>query len=219
VDTDYFRAVPSSTAALSLVFTGAMSYPPNIDAVVWFCERVWPGLRRQWPDLCFHIVGRAPAATVRALARGDGVRVVGEVADVRPYLADAAAVVAPLRAAGGTRLKILEAMAMGRPVISTSLGAEGLDITDGVDIVLADTADEFTSAVSDVLRSPELASRLGAAGQRLAVAKYDWQRCLRPLETLYRRLLAGRQERTVGAIPGLYGRTVAEESHEQRAGR
>jgi glycosyltransferase involved in cell wall biosynthesis len=116
------------------------------------------------------------------------VRVVGEVPDVRRYLAQASAVVVPLRAGGGTRLKILEAMAMARPVISTTLGAEGLDCVAGSDILLADTPTDFAHAVEDVISSPETAHRLGEAGRRLAVARYDWQRCLRPLDALYQRL-------------------------------
>jgi polysaccharide biosynthesis protein PslH len=206
VDTDHFRPASAPTTPLSLVFTGAMNYPPNIEAAIWFCRQVWPVLRRQWPGLRFHIVGRAPTASVRRLDGRDGVRVVGEVADVRPYLAQATAVVVPLRAGAGTRLKILEAMAMGRPVISTALGAEGLEVSDGVDIVLADTAAEFAHAVLGVLRSPELAGRIGAAGHRLAGAKYDWQRCLRPLDALYGRVLAGWRRREVAAAVASHGR-------------
>ena len=115
-----------------------MNYPPNVDAVVWFCDEISPNLRRKVPDLRFNIVGSRPHPKVLALGQREGVHVTGEVADVRPYLAECSAVVVPLRSGGGTRLKILQAMAMERPVISTSLGAEGLEVTPGVNILIAD---------------------------------------------------------------------------------
>jgi sugar transferase (PEP-CTERM/EpsH1 system associated) len=188
VDTGHFQPLPASPGG-PLVFTGAMDYPPNVDAVTWFCREVWPILRRRAPALRLDIVGRAPDGRVRSLDGRERVRVVGEVPDVRGYLAQASAVVVPLRAGGGTRLKILEAMAMARPVISTTLGAEGLDSVAGSDILLADTPIDFAHAVEDVISSPDTAHRLGEAGRRLAVARYDWQRCLQPLDALYQRLI------------------------------
>ena len=188
VDTDHFQPVASPGNG-SVVFTGAMDYPPNIDAILWFCREVWPIVRRRAPALRLEVVGRSPDARVRALNGEAGIRVTGEVADVRILLAQASAVVVPLRAGAGTRLKILEAMAMARPVISTRLGAEGLDVADGSDILLADTPGDFADAVESVVQSPAVADRLGEAGRRLTVAQYDWKHCLRPLETLYERLL------------------------------
>jgi len=188
VDTDHFRPV-ASPRNRSLVFTGAMDYPPNVDAVLWFCREVWPIVRRRDPALRLEVVGRTPDARVRALNGEAGVRVTGEVSDVRIHLAQSSVVVVPLRAGAGTRLKILEAMAMGCPVVSTTLGAEGLDVEDGSDILLADTPAAFAGAIESLLRSPATASRLGDAGRRLAVGRYDWQHCLRPLEILYERLL------------------------------
>jgi glycosyltransferase involved in cell wall biosynthesis len=188
VDTDHFRPV-ASPRNRSLVFTGAMDYPPNVDAVLWFCREVWPIVRRRDPALRLEVVGRTPDARVRALNGEAGVRVTGEVSDVRIHLAQSSVVVVPLRAGAGTRLKILEAMAMGCPVVSTTLGAEGLDVEDGSDILLADTPTAFAGAIESLLQSPATASRLGDAGRRLAVGRYDWQHCLRPLEILYERLL------------------------------
>jgi sugar transferase (PEP-CTERM/EpsH1 system associated) len=188
VDTEHFRPVPSPGNG-SLVFTGAMDYPPNIDAVLWFCQEVWPLARRRDPALRLEVVGRAPHPRIQALNGEAGIRVTGEVADIRILMAQANAVVVPLRAGAGTRLKILEAMAMGRPVISTTLGAEGLEITPGADIMLADTPADFAHAIQTVVLSPETARRLGDAGRRLAVARYDWRRCLQPLEGVYERVL------------------------------
>jgi glycosyltransferase involved in cell wall biosynthesis len=166
-----------------------MHYPPNVDAALWFCERIWPQLRRRLPDLHFTIVGRNPDPRVVALGRRQGVVVTGEVADVRPYLAGCRCVVVPLRSGGGTRLKILEAMAMARPVVSTALGAEGLAITPGRDILIADEAERFATHVVDLLGSAERALLLGQAGRRLVEDRYGWSGCLAGLDRLYGRLL------------------------------
>jgi sugar transferase (PEP-CTERM/EpsH1 system associated) len=201
VDTEHFRPVAAAPGG-ALVFTGAMDYPPNVDAVVWFVREVWPLVRGRDPARRLEVVGRAPDPRVRALNGEAGVRVTGEVADVRVLLGQAAAVVVPLRAGGGTRLKILEAMAMARPVVSTTLGAEGLEARPGADLLIADTPTDFAGAVLSVLASRELAGRLGEAGRRLAVARYDWRRCLQPLEALYEQVL---EPRATGPI-GLHAR-------------
>jgi glycosyltransferase involved in cell wall biosynthesis len=194
VDTDHFRPLdpPDPSAAQRIAFTGAMHYPPNVDAALWFAERIWPRLRRQVPELYFEIVGRDPDPSVVALGRRPGVVVTGEVADVRPHIARSRCVVVPLRAGGGTRLKILEAMAMARPVVSTALGAEGLTITPGHDILIADDPEGFAAHVLDVLGSPERAARLGQASRRLVDTRYRWNQCLEGLDRLYERLLGAR---------------------------
>jgi polysaccharide biosynthesis protein PslH len=194
VDADHFRpqAPPDPGPPPRLVFTGAMHYPPNVDAVLWFTEQVWPRLRRLVPDLSFEIVGRDPDPRVVALGRTPGVVVTGAVADVRPYIARARGVVVPLRAGGGTRLKILEAMAMARPVISTALGAEGLAIAPGHDILIADDPEGFAAHVLALLDSAERAALLGQAGRHLVEARYRWSRCLEGLDRLYGRLLGRR---------------------------
>jgi glycosyltransferase involved in cell wall biosynthesis len=156
-----------------ILFVGSMDYHANIDAAAWFVRQVWPALRRKHPDLTFTIVGRNPSAEVRALA-SDGVTVTGAVEDVRPYYARALAVIAPLRVGSGTRLKILEAMACGAPVVSTRLGAEGLDVSDREDILLADTAAEIVAAVSRLISLPQLSRSLAEAGRRLVRQQYDW---------------------------------------------
>ena len=194
VDTDHFRpqAPPDPGAPPRIVFTGAMHYPPNVDAAIWFVERIWPRLRRLVPDLCFEIVGRDPDPRVVALGRRPGVAVTGVVADVRPYIAGARCVVVPLRAGGGTRIKILEAMAIARPVVSTALGAEGLTITPGHNILIADDAEGFAADVLDLLGSADRASLFGRAGRRLVETRYRWSGCLERLDDLYRRLLGRR---------------------------
>jgi sugar transferase (PEP-CTERM/EpsH1 system associated) len=190
VDIDHFRPPTSpEPQAPTLVFTGAMHYPPNADAALWFCERIWPRLRSEVPELCFEIVGRDPDPRVMALGERPGVTVTGRVPDIRDHIARARCVVVPLRSGGGTRLKILEAMAMARPVVSTALGAEGLEVRSGHDILIADDAEGFATHVLDLLASPERALLLGQAGRRLVVDRYRWSQCFRGLDRLYGRVL------------------------------
>jgi sugar transferase (PEP-CTERM/EpsH1 system associated) len=190
VDTKYFYARRASRGKPSLVFTGLMDHPPNVDAAIWFCDEILPGLRRKVPDLAFNIVGSKPHPKVSELKKRDGVQVTGEVPDTRPYLAESIVVV-PLRSGGGTRLKILEAMAMNRPVVSTTLGAEGLDVVPGANIMIADTPDQFVKHVLFLLSSPEAGRGLGSAARGLVEERYDWSVCLDKLQGLYNRLLAG----------------------------
>jgi glycosyltransferase involved in cell wall biosynthesis len=124
------------------------------------------------------------------LSRQPGVCVTGEVPDVRPYVEEALALVVPLRSGGGTRLKILEAMAMGRPVVSTSLGAEGLEIVAGENILLAETAEQFLRQLQTLIDHPDRARQLGQAGRHLVVTQYDWPICLRGLTSLYETLMS-----------------------------
>lgn len=191
VDTEYFS--PASSVASDgypyVVFTGAMDYPPNIDAACWFCNEILPVLQRKIPSLSFMIVGRNPVPQILELRNRNGVQVTGTVADIRSYVAGALALVVPLRSGGGTRLKILEAMAMERPVISTSVGAEGLEIIPGTDILIADDVEQFVTHVEFLVQSSETAKNIGKAGRRLVVEKYDWRECLSGLERLYGTLL------------------------------
>jgi len=191
VDTEYFR--PGSAAASTnnpyIVFTGAMDYPPNVDAAGWFCNEILPQLQRTVPGIRLKIVGKNPHARVVELGQRKGVEVTGTVADIRSYVAESLALVVPLRSGGGTRLKILEAMALERPVISTTVGAEGLDINPGTDILIADDAQQFVDQIQSLLRSPDTAEAIGKAGRRLVIRKYDWRVCLGGLERLYGRLL------------------------------
>jgi sugar transferase (PEP-CTERM/EpsH1 system associated) len=175
VDVQYFagREMDFGSARTRLVFAGSMDYSANVDAVVWFVKSIWHELSRDHPALSFAIVGRDPTPAVRALA-GDRVTVTGTVPDVRPYYSGALAAVVPLRIGSGTRLKILEAMAAGIPVISTRLGAEGLDIEDGTHLLLADSEGEMIVAVNRLAASPELWLRLSRSGREVVSRSYDW---------------------------------------------
>jgi len=182
VDVAYFGAVEAwpDHAALAgardntLVFTGSLWYGPNVDALRFFLDEVWPGVRRRRPGARFHIVGHDPLPEVRAMAGREGVEVFGPVDDVRPYLAAAAVAVVPLRLGSGTRLKILEALAARRPVVSTRLGAEGLDLAPGRDLLLADAPAAFADAVVALLSRPAYADELASHGQATVRRLYGW---------------------------------------------
>jgi glycosyltransferase involved in cell wall biosynthesis len=168
-----------------------MDYPPNVDAAVWFCEEILATVRARLPEFVFKIVGRDPTPQVRALARRPGVVVTGQVPDIVPQLADCLALLVPLRSGGGTRLKILQAMALGRPVVATPMGAEGLEVIDGETILLAETAGQFADHLVALASSSELRDRLARQGRALVEARYDWRQCLAGLDRLYDRLLSG----------------------------
>lgn len=175
VDTEYFRPDPStSEVATDIVFTGSMDWLPNEDCVSYCVERILPLIRNQVPNVRFWAVGRNPSAALRRLADGDRVVVTGTVDDVRPYLHRASAFVVPMRAGSGTRLKILEAMASGMAVVSSSIGAEGLPVTHDEDVLLADEPEEFASAVISLLADIERRRDLGKAARRLVEQKCSW---------------------------------------------
>jgi sugar transferase (PEP-CTERM/EpsH1 system associated) len=176
------HASPFATPGPHLVFTGTMGYRPNIEAVTWFAESVLPLLRTRAAPPEFHVVGANPAPAVRALAALQGVHVTGTVPDVRPYLAHAAVAVAPLLTARGIQNKVLEAMAMARPVVATPQAFEGIRATPGRDLLVADGAAATAEAVAQVLDGA--APGLGAAGRAAVIAGHDWAATLRPLDAL-----------------------------------
>jgi sugar transferase (PEP-CTERM/EpsH1 system associated) len=178
---------PSSSAETSiprLVFIGRMDYHANVDGVRWFCREVLPDIQARRRVL-FQIVGGFPTEEVRRLARPDQIEVTGFVSDVRPYLQSAAMVVVPLRVGGGTRLKILEALAMGKTVLSTRVGAEGIAAAPGEGIVQADDARQFAEEAVSLLQDRSRRAGIGAAGRRLAERHYDWSAIVQRLERLY----------------------------------
>jgi sugar transferase (PEP-CTERM/EpsH1 system associated) len=180
VDTAYFapparrRVHEDRSRPARLVFTGSMDWLPNEDAMLFFCREVLPRVQRAVPDAKLSIVGRAPTPAVEALANEKGITVTGRVDDVRPYLTDAAVYVVPLRIGGGTRLKIFEAMAMGSAVVSTSVGAEGLPVTDGEHLLIADGPRELAEAVIGLIRDANRRRELGEAARSLVAERYDW---------------------------------------------
>ena len=175
-----------------LVFVGSMDYHANIHGVVDFAREVWPAIRESNPDLVFTIVGRDPSAEVRELSSIPGIEVTGTVEDVRPYYREAVASIVPLKVGGGSRLKILESMAAGVPVISTTLGAEGLEVGHGKDIVIADTNDQLADAVRKVREDEGLRRQLIDAGRNLVSRRYEWEALGKSLFRVYEALLADR---------------------------
>ena len=173
VDLEQYRPELTREAAPpSVVFVGAMDWEPNVDAMEYFCDQIWPGVLSEVPGAKLRIVGRNPGPRTLKLA-SSSVEVTGRVPSVAAYLRDAAVVVVPLRIGGGTRLKIYEAMAAGRAVVSTSIGAEGLDVHHGRDIVLADSPRRFAEAVITLLRDDNLRRKYERAAADLA-AQFDW---------------------------------------------
>lgn len=191
VDTRYFAFSPPCPSSV-ITFVGSMDYPPNIDAVLWLGESIFPEIRRRVPHLRFRVVGSRVDPRVRALAGQPGIEITGQVDDIRPYLAESLALVVPLRSGGGTRLKILQGMAMGRPVISTTVGAEGIELEAGKHCLLAETRDEWVNEVVRLHADHQLAGRLAKAGRELVERKYDWAVCLSSLNRLYEQLLSAR---------------------------
>jgi polysaccharide biosynthesis protein PslH len=173
VDLQQYRAAAGPPATRPLVmFLGSMDWEANVDAVDHFCRDIWPHVRTEVPGARFRIVGRNPHLRVQRLA-GESVEVTGRVPAVTDHLREAAVFVVPLRVGGGTRLKIFEAMAMGKAVVSTTIGAEGLDVEAGRDLILADDAPAFAAATVRLLRDVELRRRFEAAAAAVA-ARYDW---------------------------------------------
>lgn len=175
-----------------IVFVGSMDYHANIHAVVDFARDVWPAIHQNNSELSFTIVGRAPAAEVRELASMPGIEVTGTVDDVRPFYREAIASVVPLKIGGGSRLKILESMAAGVPVISTALGAEGLEVGHDKDIVIADTKEQLVEAIRRVQQDEGLRRQLIDAGRDLVSRRYEWAIAGESLFKIYEDLLAAR---------------------------
>lgn len=188
VDTDALPFLPQNGNASTLLFVGTLGYAPNADALEWFCAEMLPPLQCIVPNVVLQIVGRAPNARVRALTRYNNVSLCADVAEVRPFYENAAVVIVPLRAGGGTRLKILEAMAFGRVVISTPLGAEGIDARDGEHFVLAETPREFSARVLELLQARAERERITRNARQLVETRYSWSHIGAKLLSIYNEL-------------------------------
>ncbi len=200
VDTQQFQVAPPSTATPPrIVFTGSMDWEPNVDAMEYFCGQIWPRIVAEFPDALFQIVGRNPFPRVERLA-SKSVKVTGTVPSVTDYLRDATVVVVPLRIGGGTRLKIYEAMAMGKALISTSIGAEGLTFQDGRDLLLADDAPSFVKTILLLLRDAQTRRRLEQAAVQLA-AQFDWSVVAEQFADVLRKMTSGSSSRPRSQTP------------------
>jgi polysaccharide biosynthesis protein PslH len=188
VDIELFRPNSNPVEPDTLLFFGAMNYYPNHDGINYFVEQIWPRILAKRPSTKLWVVGPAPEAVTRL--RSESIDVTGFVDKVEPYLDRAAAVIVPLRLGGGTRLKIVEAMSKAKPIISTHVGAEGIDVVDGEHALLSDDPQGFADHVENVLQDPKLATRLGQAARGLAEARYSWPALVSGLEGFYKQLLA-----------------------------
>lgn len=194
VDIDAFRPRPDCDSAedRTLTFFGVPSYHPNHDGLLFFIRDVLPRVRTRYPGTRLRIIGPSVPPEIAAYA-SEEIEVVGLVDDVRPHLERATAVIVPLRIGGGTRFKILEAMAMGKAVVSTRIGAEGIDVADGSNILLGDSPEAFAAAVGRLFDDPSLRTRMGIAARSLIERRYSWAHSVARLEDFYGRLLHSRE--------------------------
>lgn len=199
VDTEYFSkeiasvapsGLPRNDEEDSLVFTGSMDWLPNSDAVIYFTKEILPLIWKENSKVKFYVVGKGASKEMLALTKSDDrIIVTGKVDDVRPYIARSKVFVVPIRIGGGTRLKILEAMAMSKTVISTTIGAEGIACTQNKDIILRDSAEDFSQAVLELLKNEPKQRSLGMAGRKLVCDNYDWKIISQKLENIYRQVV------------------------------
>ncbi len=198
VDLEYFRPTEVARRNDTLVFTGTMDWMPNEDAILYFCSAILPLIRERVPDVRLRVVGRKPTRKILALKETDArLEVTGTVDDIRPYVQDAAVYVVPLRIGGGTRIKIFEAMAMGMAVVSTTIGAEGLPVEHGKNILLADTPASFADATVRLLTQPMARKRFGDAARALVKERYDWKAVTDVVDETLKRVATARCSRKV----------------------
>lgn len=204
VDPDEFRPATEPGNPSDLLFVGSLDWFANQDGVLYLLEQIWPLIRSQQPQARLRIIGRRPPAQLeKRIGYSPSVELIGEVSDVRPFFSRAAVVVVPLRIGGGTRIKILEALSMGKAVVSTSVGAEGLAVVDGVHLLLADSPQEFARRAIDLLNFPEERRRLGENGRKLAVQRYSWNHLADRLELAWYRACGIRMPSFASRAPAL----------------
>ena len=191
VDTELYQPNHEDEEETALIYTGSMDWFPNEDAAIYFIEEILPTIQTKYPNLRFYVVGQSPTERLKRYGNRPGVVVTGRVDDVKPHIARATVYVVPLRIGGGTRLKILEALAMGKAVMSTSVGAEGLNLTVGDEIMIADEPTKFADVVVQLMVDKAMRRELGDNGRRRVEAEYDWRRIGEKLQGMYEALVAG----------------------------
>lgn len=198
VDIDFYSAFEGkiSEKPYDISFTGSLQYEPNIDAMVYFCKKIFPLVRKSLPSAKLNIVGRDPSAEVLELGKKyDGVEICANVQDIRPYIGGCSVYIVPLRCGGGTRIKILEAMAMGKSVVSTSIGCQGLDVVDGKNIIVSDEPRQFAERVVALLENKDMRMRFGEEGKRLVKEKYSWVAIAQKMEKEYHHIVSERRSK------------------------
>jgi len=192
VETELLQPLPAALDCNTLLFVGTMGYPPNIDAVLYFCNEILPLIERRISNIKLLVVGNHPTSEIIKLGKRKNVLVTGYVSDVIPYYNKVCITIIPLRAGGGTRLKIIESMALGRPVVSTRVGAEGLNVVDQKNIIIADTPSKFSEGVIRLLQDKNLREEISRNARQVVESNYDWQTINQKLVALYSNLLAKR---------------------------
>ena len=189
VDVDYFAFSDLGEGEESIVFVGNYLHYPNVDAVLFFHREIWPRLKNLRPSIKFYIVGQGPPAEIQRLVQDKAIVVTGQVEDVRPYLKQGRVFICPVNLGGGFRGKILEAMAMGRPVVSTSLGAEGIPVQDGENIIIGDDPEKFTQGIVKLLKNETLSRRIARKARQLVEEKYAWSKGVEVMESILEEML------------------------------
>ncbi len=187
VDMDYFQPCDTLPAPHTLVFVGMMKYVPNYDGINFFLDEIFPRILERYPECTITIIGKNPPASILRRAN-DNIIVTGFVEDTRPYIKNASVYVVPLRMGGGTRLKIMEALAMKKPLVTTSVGCEGIEVVDRESVLIADDPQAFADAVTELFENEEFARRLTEDGYKLVQDKYGWQNIGRQMDRAYRKL-------------------------------
>ncbi len=210
VDVDFFRPAEVEEQPDTLVFTGSMDWIPNEDGIFFFVERILPRIRSQIPNVSLRVVGRRPSARLLELARTtDGLQVTGAVEDIRPHVLGSSVYIVPLRVGSGTRLKIFEAMAMGKAVVSTSIGAEGLPVRAGRNILIADNPEEFAGAVVRLLQDRERRGEIGRAARELVERNHNWESVGQHFESILEALVKKGTQQTRERFDSEMARSVA----------
>jgi sugar transferase (PEP-CTERM/EpsH1 system associated) len=194
VDTNYFKPIDTQIDEDSLIFIGGMSWLPNLDAMIYLIRDIWHLIQAREPNTSMNLIGRMPSKEILKFSRSNpSFKTLGFVDDVRPYMAKTAVYVVPIRVGGGTRLKILDAMAMGKAIVSTTIGCEGIDVTDGKDIIIADKPADFAEKTVELLRNRKLREQLGRNARRTAEDVYSWEKIAPKLEQVYEELAGMRK--------------------------
>tara|TARA_R110001599_G_scaffold353527_1_gene593623 strand:+ start:67908 stop:69131 length:1224 start_codon:yes stop_codon:yes gene_type:complete len=195
VDTDFFKPTADTATRKQLVFTGSMDWLPNDDAIAWFLDEIFPGIQEQEPGTTLTIVGRKPTARIEKLVNGrEDITLTGWVDDTRPFIAQSAVYIVPIRIGGGTRMKIYEALSMGKALVSTTIGAEGLPLESGEHILRADSAADFRDCVVTLLRDEALREQMGKAARDYVCEHYRWEKVADRFLEVCETVSSGRQE-------------------------
>jgi sugar transferase (PEP-CTERM/EpsH1 system associated) len=194
VDTNFFKPVDAAIDENNIIFVGSLSWYPNSDAIDYLMRDIWHLIRAKAPNVSMNVVGKSPSKEIMEFSRSHpSFKTLGFVDDVRPYMAEAAVYVVPIRVGGGTRLKILDALAMGKAIVSTTVGCEGIDVTDGKDIIIADKPEEFAEKTVELMNNRDLREKLGRNARRTAEDVYSWEKIAPKLEQVYEELAGMRK--------------------------